>query len=501
MHDAHGGRDQPGWIWRVIDRLGLSASAVLIPTLIAAMLSLPGLMVNRSRVDTAFYAAVSLNAWREGQWWTLMAGLEPYFNKPPLAFWIDAVFMGLFGTSLIVVKLPVYLAAVACIAATVLMVRELSSVKVAFAAGLVLALTHQMPHYTSRFILDYHHLLFMLLAGWALCAGVSRERGWLIMLSGVGIGLALMIKPIFALGIIPVAAVWLIVIGRARYLIWLFGSLVVSLIIAGPWHVSMSMIHGDVFVDQYFGRETLRRATGAAFEGEPWWWYVSFLIRSYWPWMLTVAAAVLALVRTGCLDSKDRRAELFCVLWCVLWLVAASVFSDKRDRYIMHIYPMLAWLSALWMVRLAPEDLRVFGRKLLQPIVVGTLIFGIAGSAAFRVMYPPRQRYLKLNEFIGNNLDKPIYNGSLWNNALGKIYMANNIWLTRGEPNDPDLPDDALLVYQTRNEPFVPQGAEVVFEASDPGTQSKLVVIKAHIRERSSNAGASTEVLRTKIDQ
>src|SRR5687767_7527832 len=103
----------------------LRARIYILPALALLAVTLPHLEQGDFRTDTGWYSAIGLQAWRTGELWTLYGEPgQPYFNKPPLAFWVHGLALRLLGPSVLAARLPTVLAGLGCVLATVGIVRE-----------------------------------------------------------------------------------------------------------------------------------------------------------------------------------------------------------------------------------------------------------------------------------------------------------------------------------------------------------------------------------------
>src|SRR5690606_21383951 len=92
-------------------------------------------------------------------------------------------------------------------------------------------------------------------------------------------------------------------------------------------------------------------------------YYLRKLATSYWPW-LPVLAWGLALAAIGRF-RRDRAATLLAGIWAGGWLVALSLFTDRRPRYALPLYPMLALPAALALVRSGSPAMRGVRRRIV----------------------------------------------------------------------------------------------------------------------------------------
>jgi 4-amino-4-deoxy-L-arabinose transferase-like glycosyltransferase len=448
----------------------------LIPLALLLALALPQMVGGRLKIDSGLYWGLSIHACEEGHLWTPMAGDQPYFKKPPLTFWIHSALYYCLGGDLWVMRLGNLIPAAGCVILTVLIVRRLANWRAAMVAALIFVSSIDFFRYLKRFILDYWHVLFLLALVWLIIEAARRNKAWPVALAGVPLGLALMIKPLMALIALPILALWLLWIGRARLIAYLPGTLLAAAAVALPWHISMTVIHGDAFLDEYFGRQIMNRSVGSGqFDTEPWCWYFEQALRRYWPWLITLALGLYTWLRVPAARHRDWRPFTLCLLWCGLWLALVCCFADKRDRYIMHLHPMFAMISALWLTRHAPPRLRR-GGSLWPDLAVAAILLGstILTLSPIQIQDPESDDWLALYDYVRAHPEEHYMIGSANYRDAGRIYVHTRTWPTHHTAADgaPRLPQSGWLVLNDASEPqpetpVADPASEIIFTAGD----------------------------------
>src|SRR5438128_428564 len=172
----------------------------LLPLGILLAVTLPHLDQGEFRRDTVVYAAVGRYMWDSGSLLTPQLGPEkPYFHKPPMALWIHGLFLKIFGTNLVVARVPSIVAAAGVLIFSMLAVRNLGTRREAVMSGIVLALTYEFFRRTREISLDLWQLFFVMAAVWLITTAIRRDRPWPIVLCGVPLRLAVLCKPLVAL--------------------------------------------------------------------------------------------------------------------------------------------------------------------------------------------------------------------------------------------------------------------------------------------------------------
>ncbi|MBL8760504.1 MAG: glycosyltransferase family 39 protein [Phycisphaerae bacterium] len=500
------GRFWPRWFW---SRWFWSRwSWMVIPLIVLLAVTLPKLNQGDWRGDTGWYAALGLDAARSGRW-TLSAGDgEPYFNKPPLVFWIVGRTLDWFGVDLLVARLTSVLAAALGVVATAGIARDLGSRRLGAIAGVVLALTYEYFRRTREISLDMWHAAFLLLGAWAMVKGalaggghgVPRSSGlddgardhqgadtpvaprqpvraalhgsafaW-FMLAGVPIGLALLTKPLIALAAAPIMAAWLWHVRGTRHAGFVCVSLLVGVGIALPWHLWMTRTFGDSFLDQYFGREIAARASGRLVGGQkatqPAWYYLAQIAGGYWPWLIALAAAIFA-------RAWRSPAGLLSFLWAGAWLVLLTAFPDRRDRYAIPVYPGLAIASALGLLHLCRGIRRraLNGAMRLAAPVSGVLAI-IVALLPIRVQSKPDEQWTRLEEFLrADGAPGVLYEGACDGAPAARVFLITGAWpIPTRDAADRSLASPArgsLFFYHARGGRAPGPGESIVFSAGD----------------------------------
>lgn len=463
----------------------LKVRLYVLPAAVVGGIGMLRLFGGSYKVDTGLYAGVAWHMIQEGTWWTPMAGDHPYFNKPPLTLWIQAAFMGLFGSGLWVIRLPQIIAAMSAVALTVHIARQHSGYRVSLLTGLVFATTFEFFTHLNRFIMDYWVVAFMLGGVALVVSGARKQRPRLIVLAGIPIGLSMLCKPMFALLALPILAGWFVATRRVQpmrttsFLLALTGAGAIALLLVLPWHWSMAAQHGDVFLDPYLRREIVDRAGGGGFDKDPVWLYPWFIVRSFHPWQIPMWLALAWVVLK--IRSPERitsvgssRAVALCLIWVGVWLLLLSVFGDKRVRYMMHVWPFLAWLAAMWLLNVA---LGPPMRKRFYPmdLVVGVFFFTacVLGLGRWVSGDPPDEGWLSLQKIAVERAESEsvdLWEGLLHPPLAGEMYLETGVWprsmyLSNGiEFRRP--PEGALVIWK-RDRLSEVRGASVEAESDE----------------------------------
>ena len=407
----------------------------VLPTLLLLAVTLPHLEQGDFRGETAHYGAIGVQAWRTPIFfWALHEHpAVPYFNKPPLVFWIHGFFLHVFGITLAAARIPSIFAAIGCILFTVGIARVWFGRATALAAGVILALSYEYFRRTREISLDLWQLFFMMMAVWFWVRASRVKCQRLVWVAASALGLALLCKPLTAFLIPCIVMIWAWIESqdrgfKVRAMIRLLGT---TLLVALPWHLAMVHLYGDSFVHQYFGQEVAARLQGLR-NREPVWYYAAEIGKTYWPWMIFVVLG-LASWRRNPVSRHHEKSLMSAFVWVAVWALAITLFPDKRPRYALPLYPMLAMISAYGLVSLPWRPLRRWYREGL-PMTACLVI--VAGGAAcllpLRVQAPPDPDLSALVKWVGQQKPDTVYSAAMTSTDESMVYLKTGYW-----PNPP----------------------------------------------------------------
>jgi 4-amino-4-deoxy-L-arabinose transferase-like glycosyltransferase len=263
-----------------------------------------------------------------------------YIEKPPLLYWLGALWMTLFGVNEFAARLTPALAALVGVAMTWLFVRHTMDRMRALLAGAILTTSTLYAVMAQVLTTDMLLTAAVTLALFALYLHWSEGGRW-CWLGYAAIAMGVLAKGPVG-GAIPILAlaIFLWWEGELRGAIGRFhaiagGALVLS--IAAPWFVAVS-IREPGFVDFYFVGEHLRRFFESSYShGEPFYYYLPVVAAGMMPWTLMAPfIAWRGLARTP--------AGRFCI---VAAAVVIGTFSAASAKLIPYILPATAPIAVL----------------------------------------------------------------------------------------------------------------------------------------------------------
>jgi 4-amino-4-deoxy-L-arabinose transferase-like glycosyltransferase len=350
-------------------------------TLVAALLYFSRLDCPLLEPEEGRYAEIPREMLAAGRFAVPVQGGRPYYQKPPLLYWMVMGCYAVCGVDDGIARLVP--GAVGLL--TVLLVycwgRYTLGARAALLGALVLCLTPRFV-YLGR-VLGMDGLLALevtaaLLAACRALDGPRLRRGWWLLSAGAtGLGLLTKGPVAAALVVPPVLAAPLLggTFNRPSARAWL-GYLAAALAVAAPWYLSMTW-HDPRAAANFFWLHHVLRFTQPFDHARPVWFYLPDVLGAATPWVLLL---FLVRRRRAWADRTGRPAVRFFLL-AFLWSVAFfSASGCKRAVYIVPALPPLALvlgscldriLSLRMAIRLAPVGL------LALALLLGWVLLGL----------------------------------------------------------------------------------------------------------------------------
>lgn len=310
---------------------------------------------------------------------------QPWFEKPPLMFWITAAFFKLFGVHDFWARAGSALSGVAIVALLHGWLICRKDTLAAWLSAVILLSTFGFLHVCRVGEMDVLLSLGCCISLFGLTAIQERKlNGWYLFWAGLAI--ALMTKGAACIVLIITALLFaalerwnLTRFGRCFWLGLLFFLLAVL-----PWHLYMFYLFGTGFLAEYLGFHVFARATHQIEDHITHWWYYF--------WVLLISAAPFVLLYPFAIVDSLRKRELR--VWSIFALIVIGFFTVVQTRlphYIAPAYPALAMLTSVFLA----ERLRELQRRSSQSpksfwTIATVLITSICIAGAFLTSVPRR---------------------------------------------------------------------------------------------------------------
>nr|MCU0361513.1 glycosyltransferase family 39 protein [Bacteroidia bacterium] len=321
-------------------------------------------------VDATQYASISLEMINSGDYLHVMHHQKDYLDKPPLIFWLGALFFKLFGVNVWVYRLPSFLFTLLGVYSTYALAKLFYDKKTGINAALII--------YTSQaFFLMNHDVrtdtiltACIIFSSWQLAAFLQNGKFLYVLGGFTGIALGMLEKGPLGL-VVPVMAIGTHLLVRRDWKSifkwqWLAGILITAI-----WLIPMCIglyeqfdLHPEKVVNGRQGVSGLRfffwEQSFGRITGENVWkddstvlFFTHTFIWSFIPWFLPAIIAFFnrigELIRSG---FHSQTTEFMSLGGFILPFMALSLSQYKLPHYVFVLYPFAAIFTAAWLSQL-----------------------------------------------------------------------------------------------------------------------------------------------------
>lgn len=361
----------------------------------------------RLLTDAAAYSAISRAMADTGDYLNLRLGDQPYYNKPPLQFWLAALSIQLLGPTVVAVTLFSRLFALGCVFLTAWLGRRLYNVYVGWVAGLALTTSYIFFRGSATFRLDSALTFGILLS---FCAYLSAAKKWAPPVFFLGIAIGILSKgppALLPLLVVPFhayfdsdRATW----NKPQILRWAAWSPL--LLLPFCWWLYLLLADGTQPFDILF--DDLVRAKVKQISGIESFWinYIQLaFLKYYWPWLPFALWGGWILIKEFRRPepSTNRRASAALILaWIGIATLSCAFKNAQYPRYVFFALPAVSILTGRGLMRLMGE--RCF--EWLQGTIAAFAVVGAFTIACFGPFdpLPDNARYYAIKEILDERL-------------------------------------------------------------------------------------------------
>jgi 4-amino-4-deoxy-L-arabinose transferase-like glycosyltransferase len=364
----------------------LAASAVVLFVVLFWRLGAPSFW----DPDEAHYAETTRELIETGDWLAPYYNDRPFFDKPILFHWLQAMAMRVAGASELGARLVPALAALALIGLTAWLGITLVSVEAGIVAALLLA-TNPAVFALARYAILDTVFTALLFGGVSLVSVSALQRRPRLQWPGyLLIALAVFTKGPIALVLCALAfGLTILCSAEARRRLFelrLVSGTVLVIVLTAPWFVYMWLRFRDAFVAGYLLDENIRLFAVDRFtptESNSAWFYFRVLAAGLLPWTALVVGRLSDDVRAAA--RRDRSSDVVdALLWSWTFAIVGffTMSKFKLDHYVFPAAPTLCLICArAWIaLRQRPLDPRNAGARiglfLVGPLMVVTALAG-----------------------------------------------------------------------------------------------------------------------------
>jgi 4-amino-4-deoxy-L-arabinose transferase-like glycosyltransferase len=303
---------------------------------------------------------------------------EPYFNKPPLFFWLQAGFIHGLGWSEAALRLPSVLSSLGTMLTTYFLGRLLFSPMAGLWGALVVTTCYAGLWFGPLAIIDPVMTFCMTLGmyAWARAYFQEASQGWYAV-GFVALALGSMVKTLHALALPALVMgmfLWMRHDRRVFREPWFWVGVVGSGLLLGGYYLLL----GQEFRQHFFFEENLKRMITVAGDRqhsawEAYWgkrpivWYGLVIWFDAFPWSTVLPVGLFLIWKRRPWHESPK--ELWVFLWIVVYFVALSLVPEKHERYLLPLLPAIGLAVGYVYHRLFQEGSFSDGRSLLRGLL------------------------------------------------------------------------------------------------------------------------------------
>ncbi len=276
-----------------------------------------------------------------GNFRSVMVNYEPFWEKPPLFFWLQALSMKVFGVNEFAARFPNVLVGLTSLNILYYFGNKLVSNKLAFAWVLLYAASISPHFYFHSGIIDPLFNLFIFLSVIQLYRAKEKATTAAWMLAGLFLGLAVLTKgPAAGLIVLLLLGVIWVRNGFRFWFKWhhVIVFSIITLGITSIWFLPEVIQNGTGFLSNFLSYQIDLMKNPVASHGQPWFYHPLVLLVGCFP------ASILFLKRFTNDTNNDFESWAKVLFWVVLILF--SIVTTKIVHYSSLCYFPLTFLAA-----------------------------------------------------------------------------------------------------------------------------------------------------------
>lgn len=287
--------------------------------------------------DEAWYADISRNIVTSNNYLSLQFNHGPFFDKPPLYFWLSSLAFRFFGINEFSARFFSAASGVGVGIVTYSLAKLLFGSKIAV-ISLAVVLSSIGFLYRSRTgnldtLLTFWNILsiYSFYHGW-----IHRSKSWFYIM-GVTLGLGFLTKGLI-LFIFPIIA-GLYLIKKKDYAT--FKKLIIAILlgvgISFGWIISNILVNGNAFLTDFYLNQTGKISTSTYF-----WKNFSIDYIAYLKSGLKIWFILLIICIPYALYKLRKEKPVILLIYFLLFNMGLTFFENKSNWFLMPIYPIVA---------------------------------------------------------------------------------------------------------------------------------------------------------------
>ena len=277
-----------------------------------------------------------------------------WYDKPILFYWELILAFKVMGINDFAARFFPALFASAGVFMTYFFGRRLYNQKIGFVAALILGTSLEYWYLGHAIITDM--TLFLTVSGTLICYyfGYTEQRARYYYAAFAIAGIAVLTKgPIGFL--LPGLIILLFLIWQRdlkALLRWhMLGGFLLMLVICATWYLPMYLMHGQDFIDTFFGVHNGLRATVSEHpRDDVWYYYLLIFLAGFFPWSFVGLPAFVRNVYKRNFHLTTDPRERFLIVWALAVFVCFQSFATKYITYTFpYMMPLAILMAGYWL--------------------------------------------------------------------------------------------------------------------------------------------------------
>ena len=333
-------------------------------------------------------------------------GGQPWFEKPPLYFWLAGASTAVFGENELAMRLPSALFIIFSIVLVWFITFELTkSKRSAFFSSAILLSTAYFVFAGRQVRLDVPVTFAILLSLYSFIRGLKNPK-WFLGL-GFGLAIGVLFKSVIGLLALPIIFIFSVVYGEWKWARdkFFWASIAFAFLLVLPWHLYESIKFGSRFWGEYLFTHVLGRVTGNLAFGEEasFFYHLKQLFIVAQPWFLVFLFLGIFFVAKYRSKIFQQKFEVFNLISALFILIIFHIPGTILLYYFIPMFPFLAMFVGSNFEKILRFSPRFFAVALALLFILGftstfLMVFSNKDRGFFLAPLPKISRYMLAEE-------------------------------------------------------------------------------------------------------
>lgn len=295
------------------------------------------------------YVEIGREMAESGDYITPRLNYVKYFEKPPLFYWVQALWTEVAGTDFFNARVPTVFFSVLLCLLTYALGRMLYGRLAGILSALVIATSIYLFALSRVVLLDVPVSVFLVATLtaflYAANAPPGKKRTLVIYSMYIAAAGAVMTKGLIGI-VVPGAIIFLWFLSTARWKLLaqmrLPTGTLLFLALCAPWHIMVWQANPEHPWFYFVHEHWLRYTTTTHGRDHPVWFFVPVVVGGLFPWIVFAWQAFSTHLKGGWRNRHEDSRPLFLALWIWFPFIFFSISDSTLIPYILPIFPPLA---------------------------------------------------------------------------------------------------------------------------------------------------------------